>query len=232
MERGLYIAAAGMLSEMTRQDLLANDLANANTSGYKADRVSQNAFAAELDLVNRKTGAPIGALGFGSQIATQRTDLSAQPLRDTGEPLDLAIMGDGFFQVQTAEGVRYTRDGSFTSNAQGQLVDQLGDAVLGPGGQPVTVNADGTVDAAAVGVVALADARKAGDGRFTGAPAAGAPVGEVRTGALEASGVDAARAMVDMMASLRAFETGQRAITTIDDTLRLAAGQLGSVTSF
>jgi deferrochelatase/peroxidase EfeB len=89
MERGLYIAASGMLAEQVRQDQLANDLANASTPGYKADRVSQHSFAAELDLVNRQTGAPVGGLGLGAQIAVTQTDLSPEVLKDTGEALDL-----------------------------------------------------------------------------------------------------------------------------------------------
>ncbi len=118
MERGLYIAASGMLSEMVRQDQLANDLANANTPGYKADRVSQHSFAEELAVVNRQNGSTVGRLGTGVQIANQVTDFTPQGLKDTGEPLDLAISGEGFFAVQTPAGVRYTRDGSFTADSR------------------------------------------------------------------------------------------------------------------
>jgi len=229
MERGLYIAASGMLAEQVRQDQLANDLANVSTPGYKADRVSQHSFATALDLVNRQTGAAVGALGAGAQIATTTTDLSPEVLKDTGEPLDLAIAGEGFFAIQTAQGVRYTRDGSFAADAQGRLVDQAGDLVLGKDRRPVTVGASGNVDASSVGVFGLRGAQKIGDGRFTGTPDAGAAVGTARSGALEMAGVDAARTMVDMMGSLRAFEAGQRAITTIDETLRLATGQVGGL---
>ncbi len=231
MERGLYIAASGMLAEQVRQDQLANDLANATTPGYKADRVSQHSFAQELDLVNRKSGAQIGALGTGVQIAEKRTDLTPAALKDTGEPLDLGIAGDGYFAIRTPDGVRYTRDGSFAAapGPPARLVDQAGDSVLGPDGQPVTLNADGTVDASRVGVVSLTNVAKAGDGRYTGTVAAGGPTGAVRTGAIESSGVDASRTMIDMIGSLRAFEAGQRAITTIDETLRLATGQVGNL---
>lgn len=228
MERGLYIAASGMLSEMVRQDHLANDLANANTSGYKADRVSQHSFARELAVVNRQTGAQVGALGTGVQIAAQVTDFTPQALKDTGEPLDLAIAGEGFFAVQAPDGVRYTRNGSFAADAQGRLVDQGGNLVLGADRRPVLLRADGTVDPVRVGVFAVAAPRKAGDGLLTGA-ATGAATGTVRSGALEGSGIDASRTMVDMMASMRAFEAGQKAITTIDETLRLASGQVGNL---
>ena len=227
MERGLYIAAAGMLSEMVRQDQIANDLANASTPGYKADRASQKSFG-QLLLANTASGAPVGGLGQGPRIERQVTSLAPEPLRDTGEPLDLAIAGDGFFGVQTPNGVRYTRDGAFMAAADGTLVDQLGNRVLGPANQPVKVAADGTVDVKQVGVFALGSPRKEGDSYFTGT-AQGKADGEIRSGALEASGVDAARTMVDMIASLRAFEAGQRVITTLDSTLGQAAGQVGNL---
>lgn len=224
MERGLFIAASGMVAEMARQDQIANDLANAATPGYKADRSSLHQFG-ELMVTDLPTGMVVGSVGRSTQVAEQATDLSAQPVRDTGEPLDLAITGEGFFSVQTPQGVRFTRNGSFTSNQAGQLVDQLGNAVLGRNGQPVQVNVDGTVTTANVGVALVPNARKAGEGYFTGAQTGQSP-DEPRAGALEASSVDAARTMVDMMASMRAFEAGQKAISTIDSTLE-KANQLG-----
>jgi flagellar basal-body rod protein FlgG len=228
MERGLYIAASGMLAEQVRQDQIANDLANASTAGYKADRSSQRAFG-DLLLSNTATGAVVGPLGAGAQIAETVTDLSAQPLRVTDEPLDFAIEGDGFFAVRTDAGVRYTRNGAFTVGAGGILVDQLGNPVLTQNGQTIRVGADGTVDPGRLGVFALNGAEKAGDSLFTGNPA-GRAAGRVTSGALEGSGVDPAKAMVEMIASLRSFEAGQKAIQTIDETLRKATTQVGTVT--
>ena len=94
-------------------------------------------------------------------------------------------------------------------------------------GQPITVGADGTVAPASLGVFAVTGPRKAGDNLFTGT-AAGQATGQARSGALEDSGVDPARAMIDMIASLRAFESGQKAIQTIDATLDQAATKVGS----
>jgi flagellar basal-body rod protein FlgF len=227
MERGLYIAAAGMVAEMVRQDQIANDLANAATPGYKSDRSQQRSFS-DLLLQNTKTGETVGTLGEGPLITKQVTDLSPEALRSTGEPTDLAIAGPGYFAVQTSNGVRYTRDGSFKAAANGTLTDQLGNTVLGADRKPVKVNADGTVDVSKVGNFALTGVKKQGDAYFTGT-AAGAGKGEVQSGHLEGSGVDAGRTMVDMMASLRAFEAGQKAIQTIDGTLQQAAGQVGSL---
>jgi flagellar basal-body rod protein FlgF len=227
MERGLYIAASGMIAEQMRQDQIANDLANASTPGYKADRVTQKSFA-DLLVSNSVTGQVVGPLGMGVGADKMVTDVSPQPLRDTGEPLDLAIAGEGFFAVQTSQGVRYTRNGQFGASAQGTLIDASGNAVLGQNGQPVKLSAQGGVDADAVGVFALTDPAKQGDNLFTG-KAAGAATGTVRTGSLEGSGVDPARTMVDMIASFRAFEAGQKAIQTIDDSLHRTATQVASV---
>jgi flagellar basal-body rod protein FlgF len=229
MERGLYIAASGMVAEMARQDQLANELANASTPGYKADRVSQQSFG-DLLVQDGADGSVIGALGTGVQIDKQVTDLRPQALRDTGQPLDLAIEGDGWFGVRTKQGVRYTRNGSFAADARGNLVDQLGNQVLGAGNQSVKVGPDGTVDATKVGVFNVRNPVKQGDNDYLG-QASGKATGQVRTGALEGSGVDPARAMVDLMGSMRAMEATQRAITTIDSTLQQTSTQVGGLPS-
>jgi flagellar basal-body rod protein FlgF len=227
MERGLYIAASGMVSEMARQDLISNDLANASTAGYKSDTAVQGSFG-ELLLRNTQTGATVGPLGQGSRIERQVTDFSAGPIKETGEDLDFAVEGDGFFAVQTGQGVRYTRNGQFTAAANGRLTDQLGNAVLNQNGRPVTIGADGKVAAGTVGVFTVNNPRKAGD-NFIQGTAAGRATGQVRSGALEGSGADPVRAMTDMIASLRAFESGQKVITTIDSTLQKASNQVGSL---
>src|SRR3954466_15961551 len=104
MERGLYIAASGMVAEMVRQDQIANDLANASTPGYKSDRSSQASFG-DLLLSNTVSGQPIGPPGVGAQSSKITTDASAAPLREPGEPLDFAVQGDGWFGIRTPQGV-------------------------------------------------------------------------------------------------------------------------------
>ena len=228
MERGLYIAASGMLAEQVRQDQIANDLANSATPGYKSDRTTQRDFGALL-LANSATGQVVGAQGTAVEVDGIHTDFTPQPARETGQPLDFAIVGDGFFAVQTAQGVRYTRNGEFTADAQGRLVTAAGDPVLGRGGAPLRVGAGGTVDPRLLDVVTLANPRKAGDSLVTGAPGGGGTPGSVRAGALEDSGADATRAMVDMITSMRAFEAGQKVIQTIDETLGKASSSVGSL---
>jgi flagellar basal-body rod protein FlgF len=227
MERGLYIAASGMLAEQVRQDLIAHDLANASTAGYKPDRVASKSFG-DMLLSDTSSGRPVGPLGLGTQIDRQVTDLSPGPLRETGEPLDFAVEGEGFFSVQTPTGVRYTRDGQFAASARGTLVTAAGDDVLGPNGAPIRIGADGKVAPTAIGVVTLTNARRQGDNLFTGTAGAAAP-STVRASALEGSGVDPVTTMVDMISSLRTFEAGQRVITTIDSTLQKAANQVGGI---
>ena len=226
MERGLYIAASGMLAEQVRQNQIANDLANASTPGYKADRSSQQSFS-EVLLHNTSTGEDIGPLSTGVTIARTVTDLEPASIRDTGEPLDFAIEGTGFFQVRTAQGIRFTRNGQFMRSAQGTLTDALGNQVLGQNGRPIQVRADGTV-ATNPGVFNVPNARKQGDSLFTGT-ASGRATGTVRNGALEASGTDPARAMIDMITSERSYEAGQKVIRTIDETLQKAVTSVPSI---
>ena len=231
MDRGLYIAASGMLAEQVRQDQIANDLANASTAGYKADRTTQQSFGSLL-LTNSVTGGTIGSQTTAVQVTGTVTDFTPQPLKDTGEPLDFAVNGDGFFAVRTNQGTRYTRDGQFAADAQGRLITATGNLVLGRDNQPVTVGADGKVDPRRLNVVLLNNPRKTGDNLVTGTPGAvaGQTAGQVRSGALEGSGADPTQAMVDMIASMRAYEAGQKVIHTIDETLGKAASSVGTVT--
>ena len=225
MERGLYIAAAGMVAEMVRQDQIANDLSNASTPGYKADRATQRSFG-DLLLSNTVSGQTVGPLGLGAEIDSVVTDTTAAPVRDTGEPLDFAVVGDGWFGVQTPQGVRYTRNGQFQLSPQGTLIDAMGNPVIGRGGQ-VRVGPDGRVDPAQLAVFNVTNPRKVGDSYVTGA-AGGQAQGTVRVGALEASNASPSRSMVDMIASFRAYEAGQRVIRTIDSTLQKASNTVGS----
>ena len=227
MDVGLYIAATGMLAQQVRQDQLTNDLANASTPGYKPDRSVQSSFP-DLLMSNSSTGGQIGPISTGVTISKTVTDMSPAPLQQTGQPLDFAIAGTGFFGVRTAAGVRYTRDGQFMSGAQGLLVDSSGNQVLGQGGAPIRVSAKGTVPATALGVFNVPNAAKQGDNLFTGA-AAGRATGTVQQGVLEGSGADPVHTMVDMIAAMREYEAGQKAIQSIDETLGESAASVGSI---
>ena len=227
MDLGLDIAASGMVAEQVRQDQLANDLANASTPGFKPDQSSQQSFGQVL-LANTQGAPSIGSIDQGVSLGKTSTDMTPGALQETGEPLDFAIAGSGFFAVKTAQGVRYTRDGQFTSSAQGVLTDASGDPVLGQGGGQIKVATGSAVPASAVGVFEVPGAAKQGENLYTGM-AAGKASGTVRQGSLEGSGVDAAKVMVEMITSLRSFQSGQQAIQSIGQTLQEAASQVGSL---
>ncbi len=229
MDLGLDIAASGMVAEQVRQDQLANDLANASTPGYKPDESPQHSFGDVL-LANTRGETAIGSVDTGVALGKTYTDMTPASIQQTNEPLDFAIEGSGFFAVQTAQGVRYTRDGQFTATAQGVLTDASGNPVLGAAGGQIKLSAAGSVPTSALGVFEVPGAVKQGENLYTGS-AAGKASGAVRAGALEGSGVDAAKLMVEMITSLRSFQSGQQSIQAINQTLQEAASQVGSVNS-
>lgn len=227
MDLGLDIAASGMVAEQVRQGQLANDLANSSTPGFKPDSTPQHSFGSVL-MANTQGGPSVGTIDEGVALGKTVTDMTPGTIQETGEPLDFAISGNGFFAVQTAQGVRYTRDGQFTASAAGLLTDASGNPVLGPGGAQIKVSAAGTVPATALGVFEVPGAAKQGENLYTGT-AAGKSTGTVRQGALEGSGVDAAKVMVEMIDSLRTFQSGQQSIQAIGQTMQVAATQVGSI---
>lgn len=227
MDPGLYIAASGMLAEQVRQNQLSNNLANASTPGYEPQSAEQQSFGSLL-LANTSTGQPIGSLNTGVRISQVVTDATPTPLRQTGQPLDFGIAGAGYFAVRTASGVRYTRDGQFASNANNQLVDSNGDLVLGQSGQPVAVSGQGTVNPSALGVFNVANPAAQGNTLVSGT-ASGQASGVVKQGELNQSGVDPIQTMTDMIASLRAYQAGQSAIQSIDQTMQEDASSVPSL---
>lgn len=255
MVRGLYIGASGMLMELRRTDVLANNLANAATNGYKRDELVEEDFPGLLlRRVNDSTGpgpAPpgrppvVGRLGLGATPVDAVTDWAAGPLTQTGNPLDLAVLGEGLFAVQTPNGVRYTRDGAFTRNTQGLLVTEGGFPVLGERGPlqlpagGVEVTPDGTVSVAGEKVDRLRLVRfprgqrltKEGNNFFS-APAAGQPVDattEVHQGVIERANVNTVREMIGLIASVRSYEANQKLIQMQDELLQKAVNEVGRV---
>lgn len=241
MDRGLYVIASGMLAELTQQARIANDLANASTAGYKGEHGTQSAFA-DILVRNAIDGHVIGTGGLGVIPGGTELDLRQGPLRRSDEPLDVGLDGDGFLSIETAQGTRYTRNGQLRIDGEGRLVTANGNAVLGEDGKPlvlpsggsIEIGADGTVSSSgkAVGrlaVVTLDDPAKVGDSLYTGSPGKRPEGTAVRQGMLEGSNVSAAETMVAMIASLRAFEAGQRVLHSVDETLSraIAVGAVG-----
>jgi flagellar basal-body rod protein FlgG len=238
---GLYSAAAGMAAQQRRLDAVANDLANVNTNGYKRTRVSFR------DLVYTPTGrggSPGVSTGSGSAAAISGRSFAQGSMIQSGEPLDVAISGDGFFQVRRPDGsTALTRDGSFRLDANGRLVTADGDLLQPPITMPrgtdvsrVSIAQDGTVSAAGrrVGRIQVVQVNSAqglqpiGKNLYAATAASGAPraarTSPVIQGALEGSNVDMADAMVDMMDSQRAYQLASRAIQMQDQMMEIANG--------
>ena len=227
MDAGLYIAAQGMLAEQVRQNQLSNNLANASTPGYKPQMAEQRSFDSML-LANTSTGQTIGSLQAGVTADRTVTDTDPTTLNQTGQPLDFGIAGQGYFGVRTSAGMRFTRDGQFASNAAGDLTDTHGNQVLSQSGAPIKVSASGTVPAASLGVFQVANPNEEGNNLFAGT-SGGRATGVTHSGELENSGTDPISTMTDMIASLRAYQSGQSAIQSIDQTMQEDASSVGSV---
>jgi flagellar basal-body rod protein FlgF len=149
MDSGFYSAFTGLAARMQSLDLLANNLANVNTAGYKSQKEFYRAFTASL--TNRAITPVNQAINDFGLMGGARVDLSAGSLQSTGNDTDLALDGAGFFVVDTKAGTRYTRNGNFSLNTLRQLVDAQGNLVQGQGG-PIqlpsgnaTITTDGTV---------------------------------------------------------------------------------------
>lgn len=249
MERGLYIAATGMLSAMTRQDVIASNLANVSTVGYKPDRVVNETFADTLLLSMGRGGAVVGTSNYGTRVAGTVTDFAQGSFRPTQQPFDLALGGDGFFRIRMGDGtIGYTRNGQFTRSADGYLMTQNGEFVLGPdpnnqrvyvglSGNPV-IRADGLVSGPngdtygqiGISTLDIPSARKVGQNLWVGTETGGFPQQtQIRQGFVEASGTNAVKEMVEMITTLRTYESSQRVITAIDGTLDKAVNSVGTL---
>lgn len=227
--RGIVNTAHALAWHAMRQEVVANNLANANTDAFKADRL-----VARLEA---DTGFP---------LPVRHVDLQQGSFRDTGRALDVALDGPGFLVVETAAGERLTRGGSLALDADGRLVDAHGDPVLDEHGPVVALGAelvvepDGTVlvDGAAAGRLRLVvpdDPQallKEGAGRFVaGGPvhAAGPDTVRVRQGSVEEPNLDALLSMVDLITIQRAYLSNLDALRAMDGVLGVIAGEVGKV---
>ncbi|MCK9247735.1 MAG: flagellar hook-basal body protein [Solirubrobacteraceae bacterium] len=239
MLQGLYSAAAGMSAQQTRMDAVSHDLANTSTPGYKQERV------AFRDLLYVRDGVEGVRAGSGSAAATIGRGTSQGALQATGRSLDVAITGAGYLQVTRPDGSSaLTRAGVLQVDASGRLVTPSGDRLDGVGPLPagtdvdkLGIGDDGTVrtaDGTEVGRLRLVNVtapdlmRPVGDNLFAPTAESGAPTvtGNARLvqGHLEASAVNVADAMTDLIESQRAFAMASRAVQTQDQMLEIANG--------
>lgn len=242
-EGSLFTALSGALSLRRRLDTVANNLANASTTGYKADRLHFDGVLSDLQ--------KDGAQGPGSQITfpvvgSDFTNHGQGTLKSTGRKLDFAIQGDGFFRVRAADGGEaFTRDGRFQINREGQLVDVDGRPVLNPEGEPIAlstreveVNEEGRIFSAQDGTaLAQLGVKRAEDPQLLekrGSNLYTSPdgnmvedgVGRVRNGSLEGSNVNSMEEMVHMIDLQRSFESITKGMRTIDESYSRSAERL------
>lgn len=257
MVKGLYTAYTGMINEQRRLDVISNNLANADTTGFKKEGSTSEAFDSVLAYKIKDTTDPvkvrnIGKMSLGVKIGESYTDFSEGSLRETGNTYDLALTDKGFFAVEftNKSGVsstKYTRDGSFTVTKEGYMVTKDGDFVLDANGRHITVDPtaevnfgkDGTIyqngsPVAALGVTDFEDydyLEHYGENYYQ--PVEGARLKnaqcDVLQGYLETSNIQVVSEMVEMISVTRAYESNQKLIQTIDGTLEIAANQLGKV---
>jgi flagellar basal-body rod protein FlgG len=257
MEPALWAAKTGLDAQQTQMTVTSNNLANVNTDGFKKSRaVFEDTLYQNVKQVggatSQNTLSPSGvALGTGVHIVATEKSYTQGSLNNTGNSLDLAIQGQGFFQVLLPDGtLGYTRDGSFQVNAQGQVVTANGYAIqpaitIPTGAQSITVGTDGVVSVTlagastptTVGTLQLANfinpaglqdggANVAIESASSGAAQTGNPglsgMGTIVQGSVESSNVDVVEELVNMIETQRAYEMNSKAIETTDQMMQYA----------
>ncbi|MGA2833888.1 MAG: flagellar hook basal-body protein [Terracidiphilus sp.] len=228
MDSGYYAALTGLVARTQALDIASTNLANAQTPGYRAEQEYFRSVLLGPDGEDSQLGRTVNNYGL---LGGDRISQGQGALEQTGNPLDLAIEGEGFFQVQTPNGLRYTRDGGFHRTPSGRLVTAAGDAVLSPSGQPipvppgeVTVGADGALSVAG-GVVATvgvftfprgAQLTPEGTNRYV-APEGVNPVlspnAAIHQGAIESANQNVIQGTLNLILIQREAEMMQKALT-------------------
>jgi flagellar basal-body rod protein FlgG len=255
MIRALWTAASGMQSQQLNIDVIANNLANVNTTGFKKSRPDfQDLMYQNMKSVGApstsSTEIPSGIqIGLGSKAASVTKVFSAGSMTQTGNDLDLAIEGDGFFQIHMTDGTTtYTRDGSFKKDSQGRIVNSDGypltpEMVIPTNASKVTIGNDGTVSVlqggqstpTTIGTIQLATfsnpagLSSLGHNLYQSTDSSGTAntgtagqngIGTIGQGSLEMSNVSVMEEMVNMIMSQRAYETNSKAVQAADEMLQ------------
>lgn len=247
MFKGFYQLTSGMLSQGRRLDVVANNMTNISTVGYRADRYTDSTFQehmmSRVGNQDKRGYTEIGPASYILAPSQLYTDYSQGALEETEMPLDFAIEGDGFFAIQTANGVGYTRNGNFTLDEEGYLSMSGKGQVLDITGAPIQLLTDkvrGDIDGSIytkdggflgqLGVYAFPDnaqLQRDADGFFTGGQAAAAPAALVRHGSVERANVDMIQQMTMMMTSQRALQSAAQLSKMYDGLMNKAANDVG-----
>lgn len=246
MDSGYYVAAAGLAAQTQALDVIANNLANLGTTGYrKQQAIFRSLMNSSIHSSPGAQPALSAAINNFGVLGGSRVDLSAGTLAETGNPLDVGFSGDGFFTIQQGAGTVYTRNGNFHVSRDGYLVTSDGSFVLGAEGKvtvpagEVAISGDGTisVDGAIAGQLRLAGFQPgtvltaAGGANLTTSAVPGVAAGAIRQRTLENSNASPVEGMIDLITAQRNAEMLSRALSALDGQLnQTAAQQLGRVT--
>ena len=250
MSGAIYMSAAGAMAYEKRMQVISNNLANINTSGFKKDKghfqIIDSPDSIKEDLEKKSISEEKQQPPLWLKFDT-KTDFSSGPLKHTGNPLDLALEGDGFFCIKTEQGTQYTRNGNFSLDQDGMLVTMDGLPVLGEGGpiniegNTIIVDVKGniSIDGSQVDTIKIVgfqnpDAlKKTGNSLFKIADKNAVETKVENTGVsqgfIELSNVNAIRMMTEMIEVLRGYESYQKAIKTADETTAKAINDVGRV---
>ncbi len=228
MDSGYYAAMTGLVARMQALDTAASNLANATTPGYRAEREYFRSMLMGPDAADSQLGQTVNNYGL---LGGDQLSMAQGQLQETGNPLDVAIEGQGFFLVQAANGPRYTRDGGFHRAPNGQLVTAAGEPVLSVSGQPiaippgqVSIGSDGSISvaggiAATLGVFTFppgTELTPEGSNRYIapqGVKAIPAKGSAVHQGAIESANQDVVQSSLDLVLMQRESEMMQKALT-------------------
>jgi flagellar basal-body rod protein FlgG len=260
MSDSMFVAASGALTQQLRLEVLSNNLANLNTVGFKEDKASFEAHLPEMtdpsdatqggvpEVLATTVLQPYLSNNFHVTFEGSSINFSPGELKHTGNALDLALGGNGFFCIDTADGTRYTRKGNFTLNPDGELATADGKRVMGErgaikiDGKEVVVDDKGSVvvDGTVVGTIKIVDFPqpyqlvKIGGSLFGfredgGATEEKAEGTELLQGVLELSNVNAVRTMTEMIEVLRTYEAYQKVIQSMSETTTQAINEVGTL---
>ena len=249
MIRGLYTAAGSMGMQTDRLEVLANNIANSDTVGYKRDDIVTRPIANFQEQLLLATGPDgkwnVGKIpgGTGTKTWFMKTDYTVGQLIPSANPLDMALEGDGFLVVETENGPRLTRNGSLMRDAEGFLSTRQGQRILGANGEPilltgaqVSVGGDGQLESDGMPIGQLAVVRPGQDAKLLKegsnlyrCDGGWEPAGDCRVvqGMLEKSNVQSIFEMIRMMEVMRTTESSQKVIAAYDAVLQKAVNEVG-----
>lgn len=252
MIKGLYSAVSGMIAHATRQQALAHNIANLQTPGFKQVLINVQDFwktgvnYSPANLLKENRLPYIGDLGLGAETGPEFIDFTQGGLQSTDSPYDLGMQGNGFFRVQTANGVRYTRDGRFIRDTQNNLTTVEGLKVLNNANQPITLP-EGIISVNETGVISINGATAAtlgvsyfanpeaeltrDQGNLYAGPdqSTGEANYHIAQGYLEMSNANPSYLMTEMVAVARSYEAAQKMVQNEDELLGKVIASLGRI---